>query len=401
MKQNRSQPIINIMKILTVNVGSSSLRLAAFACEEGEAQQIAGGSWDSQDAAPIELLRRFITEHNLAPPDAVVHRIVHGGAEFSGPCLIDDRVASQLEQLMPLAPLHNGAALQLIHASRTLFGSDRPQVAVFDTGFYRDLPPFAANYALPAELVARQGLRRYGFHGLAHQALWQRWSELQAGLAQTGRIISLQLGSGCSITAIRNGKPVDTSMGFTPLEGLVMATRCGDLDPGLMLYLQRNLGIGLAELDDMLNRHSGLLGVSGLSPDMRVLLAADTPAAHLAIGLYCYRASKYIGAYLAALGGADSIVFGGGVGENAPAIRTRILANLGWAGIHLDPALNRAASGRAHCISRPGSPVTVWVLAVDEERIMAEQTHGLLSESRASVGIPGVHSQEENTDEQT
>ncbi len=368
------------MTILTVNSGSSSLRLAAFVGDQSNPQQIAGARFDTHDGPADKLLSRFVDEHELTPVEAVVHRIVHGGAEFSGPSLIDQRVEVLLTQLAPLAPLHNAAALELIHASHALFGVDTPQVAVFDTAFYHDLPAVAANYALPAELVARHGLRRYGFHGLAHQALWQRWSVLQAGQSPAGRIISLQLGSGCSITATHNGKPVDTSMGFTPLEGLMMATRCGDLDPGLVFYLQRNLGIGVAELEDTLNRRSGLLGVSGLSADMRVLLEAATPAAQLAIELYCYRASKYIGAYLAALGGVDGIVFGGGVGENAPSIRARILATMDWAGIHLDPALNQAAIGREQCISKAGSPVTIWVLPVDEQRLMAGQAYELLSE---------------------
>lgn len=369
------------MIILTVNAGSSSLRLAAFAEEQGTAQQIAAAKFDTHEGTPKALLQRFVDKHNLTSIDAVVHRIVHGGATFSGPCLIDSAVEEQIAQLTPQAPLHNPAALELIHTCQALFGSDTPQVAAFDTAFYHNLPALASHYALPADLVARHGLRRYGFHGLAHQAMWNRWAALQAGSAQTGRIISLQLGSGCSITATRNGEPVDTSMGFTPLEGLMMATRCGDLDPGLVLYLQRELGIGVAELDDLLNRRSGLLGVSGLSADMRVLLASDTPAAQLAVELYCYRASKYIGAYLAALGGADSIVFGGGVGENAAAIRARILANMGWAGIHLDPALNDTAGGQEQRISAAGSTVSAWVLNVDEQHLMANQACELLNPS--------------------
>ena len=367
------------MTILTVNAGSSSLRLAAFVGGQNGPRQIAGARFDSHDGSADKLLSSFINEHDLIPVEAVVHRIVHGGADFSCPILIDNDIEAQLAQLAPLAPLHNPAALALIQASRSLFGIDTPQVAVFDTAFYHDLPPVAARYALPTELVAQHGLRRYGFHGLAHQALWQRWSALQAAQSITSRIISLQLGSGCSITATHNGKPVDTSMGFTPLEGLMMATRCGDLDPGLVFYLQRRLGIDAAELEQMLIHRSGLLGVSGLSADMRVLLAADAPAAQLAIALYCYRARKYIGAYLAALGGAEGIVFGGGVGENAPAIRADILANMEWAGIHLDHAMNHITIGQEHCISTADSPVGVWVLPVDEQVLMAQQAYALLN----------------------
>ncbi|MFN2339488.1 MAG: acetate/propionate family kinase, partial [Gammaproteobacteria bacterium] len=201
----------------------------------------------------------------------------------------------------------------------------------------------------------------------------------QSPAPQGARIISLQLGSGCSISAIRDGRPQDTSMGFTPLEGLVMATRSGDLDPGLLLYLQRHAGLDARQLEEILNHRSGLLGLSGSSGDMRELLASDSPGARQAIGLYCYRAAKYIGAYLAVLGGAQAIVFGGGVGEHAPLIRARILENLRWAGIHLDPAANEATIGQPACISASTSPVSIWVLPVDEASLMAEQARALSS----------------------
>lgn len=199
-----------------------------------------------------------------------------------------------------------------------------PQVAVFDTAFYAGLPQVAATYALPRSLCAEYGLRRFGFHGLAHDALWRRWRELSGAQQSNSRVISLQLGAGCSITAMRNGKPLDTSMGFSPLEGLVMATRCGDVDPGLIVFLQRAKGLESAALERLLNRESGLLGVSGLSDDMRALLEAHSETARRAVDLYCYRARKYIGAYLMVLEGADAILFGGGVGENAPEVRARI-----------------------------------------------------------------------------
>jgi acetate kinase len=365
--------------ILAVNAGSSSLRLAAFAGDPAGPRRVAVATWARGDAPPGELLHRFQQERRLPPPEVVVHRIVHGGHEFIEPCRIDARVEAGIARLIPLAPLHNPAALELIEACRGLPG-EPTQVAVFDTAFFHDLPDQARNYALPAELTARHGLRRYGFHGLAHQALWQAWRDLQEpGGPRPARIISLQLGSGCSISAIRDGKPLDTSMGFTPLEGLVMATRSGDLDPGLLLFLAREPGLDAAALEDMLSQHSGLLGLAGLGGDMRQLLASDAAAARQAIGLYCYRAAKYIGAYLTVLGGAEAIVFGGGVGENAPSIRAGILENLHWAGIHLDPAANRAAIGRQQCISRASSPVSVWVLPVDEATLMAEQAQALLA----------------------
>ncbi|HEY9149372.1 MAG TPA: acetate/propionate family kinase [Gammaproteobacteria bacterium] len=359
--------------ILTINAGSSSLRLAAFEAGPDRLRRIASRHHTRDEGEPRDLLQGFLQQHGLAVPDRVVHRVVHGGDAFVAPCRIDAAVEAGIERLATLAPLHNPAALELIRACRALLGQGSFQVAVFDTAFFHDLPALATRYALPGELAARHGLRRYGFHGLAHQALWQSWRDCQAPALQSARIISLQLGSGCSISAIRDGRPLDTSMGFTPLEGLVMATRSGDLDPGLLLYLQQHAGLDARQLEEILNHRSGLLGLSGSSSDMRELLASDSPTAAQAIGLYCYRAAKYIGAYLTVLGGAESIVFGGGVGEHAPVIRARILENLHWAGIHLDPAANDATIGQPGCISASASPVSVWVLPVDEAAIMAQQ----------------------------
>ncbi|MEZ5555305.1 acetate/propionate family kinase [Haliea sp.] len=371
--------ILDTMMLLTVNAGSSSLRLAAYSVSGGEPEAIASARYELQGASVAELLRNFLAQYQPGHITAVVHRIVHGGPHFSGPSLIDAASEQQLAQLTPLAPLHTGRSLSLIRAARALFSADTPHIASFDTAFYSGLPPFARHYALPAELTTRLGLRRYGFHGLAHEALWQRWSAVAARGASTGRILTLQLGSGCSITATRDGRPVDTSMGFTPLEGLMMATRSGDIDPGLLLYLQQHHGWSTGDLDDLLNRQSGLLGVSGLSADMRVLLASDSAAAKLAVGLYCYRVRKYVGAYLAVLGGADSIVFGGGVGENAPEVRARILSDMDWAGVHIDPTANSATTGHERRISNLQSPVSVWVLKADEQALMARQAATLLA----------------------
>jgi len=367
------------MMLLTVNAGSSSLRLAAFSVTGGEPEPVASARYELQGESGAELLRNFLEQYKPGHITAVVHRIVHGGPYFSGPGLIDAAAEQQLVQLAPLAPLHTGRSLSLIRAARALLNADTPHIASFDTAFYTDLPQLARHYALPAELTTRHGLRRYGFHGLAHEALWRRWSEVAAQGTNTGRILTLQLGSGCSITATRDGRPMDTSMGFTPLEGLMMATRSGDIDPGLLLYLQQHHGWSTDELDDLLNRQSGLLGVSGLSADMRVLLASESASAKLAVGLYCYRVRKYIGAYLAVLGGADSIVFGGGVGENAPEVRTRILVDMDWAGVHIDTVANRVATGREHRISPLESPVSVWVLKADEQALMARQAAALLA----------------------
>jgi acetate kinase len=250
-----------------------------------------------------------------------------------------------------------------------------PQLAVFDSGFFAELPAVAATYALPAELRARFGLRRLGFHGLAHRSMWRRFAELERG--HTGRVISFQLGSGCSVAALRDGRPIDTSMGFSPLEGLVMATRAGDVDPGMLLHLMTEHGLTAAGLADLLNEASGLAGLSGQGGDMRALLASETAEARLAVDVYCYRARKYLGAYMAALGGCDAVLLGGGVAEKAPRIRAGILAELGALGIDLDAQLNATVKGEGR-LSREGSTTAAFVVPTDEEAIMAEEASAWL-----------------------
>ncbi|MDZ7788619.1 MAG: acetate/propionate family kinase [Halofilum sp. (in: g-proteobacteria)] len=354
--------------LLTVNAGSSSIRLMLY--RHGTGKLVAQAS-HHDSAAPdgaAELLTRFLSEQDAAPVDMVVHRVVHGGDRGAGAHRLDAEVERTIERYAPLAPLHNPAALAWVRSCREVLG-DIPGFAVFDTSLYRDLPAVARTYALPHVLTAAHGLRRYGFHGIAHEAMWHRWRTI----APTGgeRVISLQLGSGCSITALRNGRAVDTSMGFSPLEGLVMATRSGDVDPGLLLHLQREHGLPPERLETMLNRESGLLGVSGISGDMRELIAADTEAARLALDLYAYRARKYIGAFLTVLGGADAILFGGGVGEHQPQMRAAILEGLEWAGIDLDRVANEAATGGESRISTPDSGIEVRVIEVDESEPLA------------------------------
>lgn len=367
------------MSILTVNAGSSSVRLAAFAPEEAELHVRGVERHDLGAGWPGELLAAFVNRHLPARPRLVAHRVVHGGARLTSTRRIDAGVEAEIERIAPLAPLHNPVALAWIRAAREVLGADVPQMAVFDTAFYAQLPAVAATYALPRELITRHGLRRYGFHGLAHQALWSRWRELRPDVPDGGRVISFQLGAGCSVTAIDRGRPLDTSMGFSPLEGLVMATRSGDVDPGLVTFLQRVEGLSAADMERLLNESSGLLGVSGLSGDLRLLLAADDPRARLAVQLYCYRARKYLGAYLAVLGGADAILFGGGVGENAAAVRAGILDGLDWAGIRLDAAANTAAVGREGRISAADSRIEAWVIPVDEARILAQEALAAIS----------------------
>ena len=362
-------------RLLTVNAGSSSVRLEVFGADT-RAAALATRHCEGTDLDPPALLRELLATQPTASHWAVAHRVVHGGARLPGRCEITREVEQEIAALATLAPLHNPPALRWIRACRETLGGDARQFAVFDTGYYRDLPAVAQTYALPGALRERHHLRRYGFHGLAHHAMVRRWTSGHPGLAAQARVISLQLGSGCSVTASRGGHAIDTSMGFSPLEGLVMATRAGDLDPGLLLYLLRDGGLDLATLDRMLSHEAGLKGLAGRA-DMRELLAADDADARLAVALYCYRARKYVGACLAALGGADALLFGGGVGEHAPAVRAAILADMAWAGIVLDAAANDAARGADALISRADSRVEVRVVAVDEARELADAARAL------------------------
>ena len=268
----------------------------------------------------------------------------------------------------------------MVRRSRDLLGSDLPMVAVFDTSFHQSLPPHAAQYAIPGDLTAKYAIYRYGFHGLAHQCMAERLAQLAPDGAGR-RFITLQLGNGCSVAAIKDGRSIDTSMGFTPLEGLVMGTRSGDVDPAMVSFLARREGVAADEVERWLNTRSGLLGVSGSSGDVRDLLAAEQAGdsrAALALEMFCYRARKYIGAYAAVLGGVDAIAFGGGIGENAPAIRARILEGMLWAGLELDVARNQATAGAEGLISKDGSRMRAYVVRVDEERLIAQETFELV-----------------------
>lgn len=354
------------MEILTVNVGSSSIKLDRFDGRTTPPRHVAALR-PSPASAPLA---------DLPTPGLIVHRVVHGGP-LAQPVRIDAAIEAQIEACAPMAPLHNPPALAMIRACRQHFGDAVTQVAAFDTAFFVDLPAAAQAYALPRDLIETHGIRRYGFHGLAHQALWRAWQE---HTGRDGRIVSLQLGAGCSAAAIADGKPLDTSMGFTPLEGLVMATRGGDLDPGLLLHLLRTGGLDAAQLERLLTEQSGLLGLAG-SADMRALLVDPSPAAAHAIDVYCRRVRKYIGAYAAVLGGVDGIVLGGGVGEHAPDVRAGILTGMQWLGIRLDAAANAAATGPASPISAAGSPCAVWVFSVDEATELARVGQGFLTDA--------------------
>ncbi len=283
---------------------------------------------------------------------------------------------------MQLAPLHNAPALQAIQGAAAILGAEVPAVATFDTLFHQQMPPRAALYALPRELMQRHGIRRYGFHGLAHRSVVQRYASVaQRPIAGT-RLVTLQLGGGCSIAAVDGGRSIDTSMGFTPLEGLMMATRSGDVDPSLPAFLVEHAGMRAHDVARLLNSGAGLLGVSGRSGDIRQLLDAEEKGdaeSALAVEMFCYRIRKAIGGYLAALGGADAVIFAGGIGEHQPNVRRRICAGLEFCGLHVDPARNAAAVGGMASIGSNDSPIQTWVIPSDEESIIIQDTVMALS----------------------
>ena len=314
--------------------------------------------------------------------DAVGHRVVHGGEQFSNSVKIDPVVLREIEEMIELAPLHNPHNLKGIAAVRETLG-DIPQVAVFDTAFHQTLPAHAYLYAIPYSLYRRYKVRRYGFHGTSHRYVAYRYRRLTGRSREETKLITIHLGNGCSACAIQGGNSIDTSMGFTPLEGLVMGTRSGDLDPAILDFIAAKEGQTLNEIEGILNKQSGLLGISGLTHDMRELLAEEQEnndrRARLAIEIFAYRARKYIGSYLAAMGGAEAIVFTGGIGENGAAVRARICEGLEWLGLEIDPDLNATAvNGNEGPIHREGSRLGAWVIPTDEELLIARDTFRLV-----------------------
>lgn len=306
---------------------------------------------------------------------AIGHRVVHGGTMFAAPTLVDDGLLVELEKLCPLAPLHQPHNLAAIRALRAL-QPGIPQVACFDTAFHHDKPEVASRFALPRALHER-GVCRYGFHGLSYEYIAGELARIEPQLA-AGRVIAAHLGNGASLCAIKDGRSVDTTMGFTALDGLMMGTRCGSLDPGVVLYLQSELGMGSDEVEDLLYRRSGLLGVSGISSDMRILSADRSEAAAEAIALFVWTAAREFGAMAASLGGVDTIVFTAGIGENHAGIRQDICKRLEWLGVRLDEVANSSNERR---ISVAGSPVSVLVIPTDEERMIAIHTLAALARS--------------------
>jgi len=310
---------------------------------------------------------------------AVGHRVVHGGEKFTKSVLIDDEVIEQIEDNIELAPLHNPSNLRGIVAARELLGAGIPQVAVFDTAFHSTMPETSYLYAIPYQLYRRHRIRRYGFHGTSHRYVSYRYRTLVGIQPEQTNIVTLHLGNGCSACAIKNGESVDTSMGFTPLEGLVMGTRGGDMDPSLIEFIRHKEGMSVREIDTMLNKQSGLLGISGLTNDMRELLdeehEKDDRRARLAIDIFCLRARKYLGAYLAELGGADAVIFTGGIGENSAAIRARICEGLDWMGLEIDGNRNLSMThGKEGMISTEDSKLKAYVIPTNEELLIARDT---------------------------
>lgn len=394
------------MRITVVNSGSSSIKYEAF--DIGDLSAVARGLLERIGAQDSRLSHRWVTpsgrweeivetrhiaDHRAGfsfilevsskaragdvVPEifAVGHRVVHGGERFREPAIIDDAVLGTIEQLIPLAPLHNPTNLTGIRVMRELL-PDVPQVAVFDTAFHQTMPARAFHYALPAELYGSHGVRRYGFHGTSHQYVAGEAARHLGKPLGTLNLITLHLGNGASATAIERGKSTDTSMGLTPLEGLIMGTRCGDLDPALHFYLARKTGRPFEEIEGMLNRESGLKGICG-SNDMREIekrANKGDPQAKLALEMFCYRIRKYIGAYYAALGSVDALVFTGGIGENSAAVRKKSCEGLSALGITLDESRNNADDSGTREVQAPDGRVRILVIPTNEEYEIARQT---------------------------
>jgi len=334
--------------------------------------------WLISDVSGIEEVK------SLSDIDAVGHRVVHGGERFKSSVRIDSAVIQGIEDCIELAPLHNPANLSGIRAVEEILGPGVSQVAVFDTSFHTDMPQTSYLYAIPYQYYRRYRIRRYGFHGTSHRYVAYRYRQLTGKEKDATDIITLHLGNGASACAIKGGKSFDTSMGMTPLEGMVMGTRSGDIDPAILDYLSGKEGLSLDALDTLLNKQSGLLGISGLTNDMRELLDEEREnsdrRATLAIDIFAKRVRKYIGAYLAEMDGTDAIVFAGGIGENAADIRRRIMRPMRALGIEIDQKLNEAMTGgKEGLISTEGSKIQVWVVPTNEELLIARDAMRLLS----------------------
>ena len=391
------------MAILVLNAGSSSLKFALFDAEQPDLPRLLHGEYTGLggavrlhiadeadtvhcDASPpladheaaVGHLLDWLEASHLAPLVAAAgHRVVHGGADHHAPARVDADLLAALHALVPLAPLHlphNLAAIEALARRRP----DLPQVACFDTAFHRTMPEVEQRYALPEAWFAR-GVRRYGFHGLSYEYIAGELPR-HLGAAADGRVVVAHLGHGASLCALRERRSVATTMGFTPLDGIPMATRPGQLDPGVVTWWLREAGLDVAAVDDLLNHHSGLAGLSGTSGDMRALLASDAPAARRAVDYFVHHTARAVASLAGALGGLDALVFTAGIGEHAAEIRARVCRRLAWLGLRLDPTANAAHATR---LSAPDSPVSVWRIPTDEARIIARHTRRLLREDPA------------------
>ncbi|MGD1146426.1 MAG: acetate kinase [Thermoanaerobaculaceae bacterium] len=328
---------------------------------------------------------------NVAEIEAVGHRMVHGGEKFASSVLVTPEVEAMIEECVVLAPLHNPHNLRGLAAARSLLPKV-PHVAVFDTAFHQSMPPRAFIYGLPYELYTRHAIRRYGFHGTSHRFVSIRTARLLGRPLEQLRIVTCHLGNGCSMAAVDRGHSVDTTMGFTPLEGLLMGTRSGDLDAAILPWVMAMEEVTLSQLNAMLNKHSGLYGISGVSSDMREIeaaCAAGNKRARLAFEIFCYRIRKYVGAYAAAMGGLDAVTFTGGIGENSPLVRSTALSEMEFLGIQLSEEANRTAPrGKEVLISQPGSRTSVAVVPTNEERVIARDTVRVLGGAMPSFSVP-------------
>ena len=401
------------MNILILNCGSSSVKYQFFDMEErkplakgsverigmrgailnqmrhdGDKVKIAGEIIDHQMAIEYILGILLSPNHGVIQSkgeiDAVGHRVVHGGEKFSGSVLITQEVMDMLNDCIDLAPLHNPHNIKGVRACERLLPM-KPMVGVFDTAFHSSIPDYAYIYGLPYILYKRYSIRRFGFHGTSHYYVSKETARFLEIPLEEQKMITCHLGNGCSIAAVDQGKSVDTSMGFTPIEGLLMGTRCGDLDPSAILYIMNREELGLAEANALLNKHSGLQGISGVSSDMREIIEETDKGnkmAELALNVFCYRLKKYIGSYAAAMGGLDTIVFTGGIGERAVEVRKRTLSNLVFFGVNLDEEKNIAVSTEAGIISTDNSPVKVVVMPTNEELVIAIDTEKIVREQR-------------------
>jgi acetate kinase len=398
------------MKILTLNAGSNSLKFEFVETQvsgSGFGRSILAGSYDDigkpaaafslwKDKRPqhkqqlqvrdhghaAELLFEWIDQGGakeyglagLAQIDRIAHRVVHGADLFASAVKVTPEVLRQIESLEELAPLHNASALQVMRAAEAKTGKRLTAIAVFDTVFHRAIPERAAYYALPLDLAHKHKIRRYGFHGISHRYLMLRYAEILHKPAERLKLITLHLEGGSSAAAIENGRSIDTSMGFTPLEGLMMATRSGDLDPAIVTYLMKKEQLDSEGVEKFLNQRCGLLGVSGISGDTRELVRRiSEPGAAFALEMFCYRVRKYVGAYLAALNGAEAVIFGGGIGENTPLARERICEGLSWCGLELDRARNEGTIDCEGTITTPRSEVQAWVIPTQEGLMLARE----------------------------